>query len=119
MDERQPVIISAVRTAIGTFGGALKDVTAVDLGKTVIKEVLVRAGVRPVVPGDAREIRPSIARDTEKSEIEARYMDWDQSLRPVYIDEVIMGNVLQGAQGQNPGRQASIRAGVPQETNVL
>ncbi|MBM4443999.1 MAG: acetyl-CoA C-acetyltransferase [Chloroflexi bacterium] len=118
MDERQPVIVSAVRTAIGTFGGALKDVPAVDLGRTVIKEVLVRAGVRPGVPGDAREIRPSVARDVEKSEIEARYMDWDQSLRPVYIDEVIMGNVLQGAQGQNPGRQASIRAGVPQETNV-
>jgi len=37
----------------------------------------------------------------------------------VYIDEVIMGNVLQGGQGQNPGRQASIRAGVPQETNVF
>ncbi len=119
MDARQPVIVSAVRTAIGTFGGALKDVPAVDLGKTVVREVLVRAGVRPVVPGDAREIRPSIVRDIEKSEIEAKYMDWDQRLRPVYIDEVIMGNVLQGAQGQNPGRQASIRAGVPQETNVF
>ena len=119
MDERQPVIVSAVRTAIGTFGGALKDVPAVELGRTVIREVLVRAGVRPDVPGDAREIRPSVARDVDRSEIEAKYMDWDQSLRPVYIDEVIMGNVLQGAQGQNPGRQASIRAGVPQETNVF
>jgi len=119
MDEKQPVIVSAVRTAIGNFGGALKDVPAVDLGRLVIKEVLVRAGVRPVVPGDAREIRPSVARDVEKSEIEAKYLDWDQSLRPVYIDEVIMGNVLQGGQGQNPGRQASIRAGVPQETNVF
>lgn len=119
MDERQPVIVSAVRTAIGTFGGALKDVPAVELGRTVIREVLVRAGVRPDVPGDAREIRPGVSRDVEKSEIEAKYMDWDQSLRPVYIDEVIMGNVLQGAQGQNPGRQASIRAGVPQETNVM
>src|SRR4030042_1329620 len=46
MDERQPVIISAVRTAIGTFGGALKDVPAADRGRTVIREVLVRAGVR-------------------------------------------------------------------------
>ncbi len=119
MDNRQPVIVSAVRTAIGNFGGALKDVPAVDLGRLVIKEVLVRAGVRPVVPGDAKEIRPSVARDVEKSEIEAKYLDWDQSLRPVYIDEVIMGNVLQGGQGQNPGRQACIRAGVPQETNVF
>jgi acetyl-CoA C-acetyltransferase len=119
MDVREPVIVSAVRTAVGSFGGALKDVTAVDLGTTVVKEVLLRAGVRPAAPEDTKEIRPSVARDIEKSEIEAKYMDWDQSLRPVYIDEVIMGNVLQGAQGQNPGRQASIRAGVPQETNVF
>ena len=119
MDSRQPVIVSAVRTAIGSFGGALKDVTAIDLGRIVIREVLRQAGVRPVAPGDAKEIRPSISRDIEKSEIEAKYMDWDQSLRPVYIDEVIMGNVLQGAQGQNTGRQASIKAGMPQETNVF
>lgn len=119
MDARQPVIVSAVRTAVGTFGGALKDVLAVDLGKTAVKAALTRAGVRPAAPQDAREIRPSIARDIDKSEIEAKYMDWDPGLRPVYIDEVIMGNVLQGAQGQGPGRQASIRAGVPQETNVI
>ena len=113
MDARQPVIVSAVRTAIGTFGGALKDVLAVDLGKTVIKEVLVRAGVRPAAPGDAREIRPRISRDVDKSEIEARDMDWDQALRPVYMAEVIMGNVLQAGLGQAPARQASLRAGLP------
>ncbi len=60
MDARQPVIVSAVRTAIGSFGGVLKDVAAVDLGRTVIKEALRRAGVRPVAPEYAREIRPSI-----------------------------------------------------------
>ena len=116
MDARQPVIVSAVRTAIGSFGGVLKDVAAVDLGRTVIKESLKRAGVRPVAPEYAKEIRPSISKDIEKSEIEAKYMDWDQALRPVYIDEVIMGNVLQAAQGQNPGRQAMIYAGLPKET---
>jgi acetyl-CoA C-acetyltransferase len=85
----------------------------------VIKEVLRRAGVRPVVPDDLKEIRPRILKEVEKSEIEAKYMDWDTSLQPIKIDEVIMGNVLQGGQGQNTGRQASIRAGVPQETNVF
>jgi acetyl-CoA C-acetyltransferase len=119
MDNNQPVIVSAVRTAVGGFGGCLRDVPVVDLGKVVIKEVLRRAGVRPVVPDDLKEIRPRILRDVEKSEIEAKYMDWDASLQPIKIDEVIMGNVLQGGQGQNTGRQASIRAGVPQETNAF
>ena len=119
MDARQPVIVSGVRTAIGSFGGVLKDVTAVDLGRTVIKETLRRAGVRPVAPEYAKEIRPSISKDVEKSEVEAKYMDWDQALRPVYIDEVIMGNVLQAGLGQHTGRQASIKAGVPQETTVF
>ncbi len=43
---REAVIVSAVRTAVGTFGGALRDVSAVELGSLVIKEVLERAGVR-------------------------------------------------------------------------
>jgi acetyl-CoA C-acetyltransferase len=119
MDNNQPVIVSAIRTAVGGFGGCLRDVPVVDLGKVVIKEVLRRAGVRPVVPDDLKEIRPRILKEVEKSEIEAKYMDWDASLQPIKIDEVIMGNVLQGGQGQNTGRQASIRAGVPQETNAF
>lgn len=44
---REVVIASAVRTAIGSFGGSLKDVPAVDLGAIVIKEALNRAGVKP------------------------------------------------------------------------
>lgn len=44
---REVVIASAVRTAIGSFGGGLKDVPAVDLGAIVIKEALNRAGVKP------------------------------------------------------------------------
>lgn len=39
------VIVSAARTAIGSFGGALSTVPAVELGKVVIKEVLKRAGI--------------------------------------------------------------------------
>lgn len=44
---REVVIASAVRTAVGSFGGALKSVTPMDLGATVIKEALKRAGVKP------------------------------------------------------------------------
>ena len=119
MDSRDAVIISVVRTAVGAFGGSLRDVPVVDLGKTVIKEVLKRAGVRPIVSEELKGIRPAVTRDVEKSEIEAKCMDWDEGLQPLAIDEVIMGNVIQGGQGQNTGRQASIRAGVPQETGAF
>ncbi|AYD41113.1 acetyl-CoA C-acetyltransferase [Clostridium fermenticellae] len=74
------VIASAVRTAIGKFGGTLKDVSAVDMGAAVIKEALKRANV-----------------NSEN------------------VDEVIMGNVLQAGLGQNPARQALIKAGIPEE----
>jgi acetyl-CoA C-acetyltransferase len=45
---RDVVIVSAARTPVGSFGGALKDVPAADLGGIVIKEALKRAGVDPV-----------------------------------------------------------------------
>jgi acetyl-CoA C-acetyltransferase len=44
---RDVVIAGACRTPIGTFGGGLKNLTAVDLGTTVVADVLKRAGVRP------------------------------------------------------------------------
>ncbi|APM41005.1 acetyl-CoA C-acetyltransferase [Clostridium kluyveri] len=44
---REVVIVSAVRTAIGSFGGTLKDVPAVELGAVVIKEAVKRANVKP------------------------------------------------------------------------
>src|SRR3954464_10191136 len=47
------VILSACRTPIGAFGGAFKDVTAVDLGAHVIREAIARAGVPPADIGDA------------------------------------------------------------------
>jgi len=78
---RQVVIASAVRTAVGSFGGTLKDIPAVQLGGLVIKEVLRRARLR-----------------SEK------------------VDQVIMGNVLQAGQGQNPARQAAANAGISQYT---
>jgi acetyl-CoA C-acetyltransferase len=45
MDE--VLIVSAVRSAIGKFGGALKDISAMDLGAAVIKESLKRANILP------------------------------------------------------------------------
>lgn len=77
---REVVIVSAVRTPIGSFGGALGQIPAVELGALVIKEAMRRAGITPE-----------------------------------QVDEVIMGNVLQAGLGQNPARQAAIKAGVPQE----
>ncbi len=81
---KEIVIASACRTAIGKFGGTLKDVPAVELGATVIKEAVNRAG-----------------------------------LKPEQIDEVIMGGVIMGGLGQNPARQASIKAGLPVECTAM
>ncbi|HAT4070191.1 acetyl-CoA C-acetyltransferase [Clostridium perfringens] len=77
---REVVIASAVRTALGSFGGSLKDVPAVDLGALVIKEALNKAGVKPEC-----------------------------------VNEVLMGNVIQAGLGQNPARQAAVKAGLPVE----
>lgn len=46
---REVVIVSAVRTPIGSFGGALKDVSAVDLGTIAVKEALKRANLDPAL----------------------------------------------------------------------
>ena len=43
----EAVIVSAVRTPIGRFGGGLSDVSAVDLGAVVVEEAVKRAGVEP------------------------------------------------------------------------
>ncbi|MGJ0391955.1 MAG: acetyl-CoA C-acetyltransferase [Methylocystis sp.] len=72
------VIVSAARTAVGSFNGAFATVPAHELGAAAVKAALERAGVEAAV-----------------------------------VDEVILGQVLTAAQGQNPARQAAIRAGVP------
>ncbi len=77
---KEVAIVSAVRTAVGSFLGTLANTPAVDLGALVIAESLKRINL-----------------DGSK------------------VDEVIMGNVLQAGLGQNPARQASIKAGLPQE----
>jgi len=54
IDDRDVVIVSACRTAIGTFGGSLKDSNAVELGSTVMKEAIRRAGIDPAEIDDVR-----------------------------------------------------------------
>ncbi len=78
------VIVSAVRTPVGKFGGTLAKTPATELGAIVIKEALARANV-PL----------------------------DQ------VSEVIMGQVLTAGVGQNPARQAMMKAGVAKETPAL
>ncbi len=48
------VIVSACRTAVGTFGGSLKDLNAATLGSVVMKEAVKRAGIDPVTIDDVR-----------------------------------------------------------------
>jgi acetyl-CoA C-acetyltransferase len=78
------VIVSAVRTPFGSFGGTLGKIGATDLGAMVIKEAVVRAGIAPAE-----------------------------------INECIMGMVLPCGYGQNPAKQAAIKAQLPQEVEAI
>ncbi|MEN2767254.1 acetyl-CoA C-acetyltransferase [Ornithinibacillus xuwenensis] len=80
---KKSVIVSGARTPFGKFGGALKPLTASQLGGKAIAEAVKRAGIS----GDE-------------------------------VNEVIMGNVLQGGQGQLPSRQAAREAGLPWEVKT-
>ncbi|MHC5036208.1 MAG: acetyl-CoA C-acetyltransferase [Planctomycetota bacterium] len=114
-----PVIVSGARTAVGSFGGTLKDTPVVELGSIVIREAVRRAGLRPVIDEVSRNSRPKVFGDFERTEHQAKYYQFDDKATPVAFDECIMGNVLQGGLGQNPGRQASIYAGLPEETTAI
>ena len=81
---REVVIISAVRTAVGNFFGALSPFNATELGGWVIEEAVKRSGIR-------------------KED----------------VDEVIMGNVLPCGLGQNPARQAMIKARLPMSGGAI
>ncbi len=52
-------------------------------------------------------------------DLEKKAYDYADSLKPIRIDEVIMGNVVGAGQGQNVARQAMIKAGIPKETNAF
>jgi acetyl-CoA C-acetyltransferase len=72
------VIVAALRTGVGKFGGTIGKIPAADLGAKIISALLAKTGVKPDM-----------------------------------ISEVLLGQVLTAAVGQNPARQASIRAGLP------
>jgi acetyl-CoA C-acetyltransferase len=76
-------IVSAARTPIGKFAGALADVPATTLGGIAIRAAVERAGLDPASAS---------------------------------IDEVFMGQVLQGGAGQAPARQALLKAGLADTT---
>jgi acetyl-CoA C-acetyltransferase len=116
---RDAVIVSGARTAVGEFGGSLKGISVVELGKVVIKEAIKRAGLRPAISDFIKSCRPAQLGDFDMTDIQKKYYDYDSALKAVYIDEVIMGNVLNASVGQNPPRQAAIFAGLPEETNVF
>lgn len=116
---KEVVVVSGVRTAIGVFGGTLKDIAVVQLGALVIKEVLKKSGLRPKSSEKLMGYAPEKLKGTGLIELEEKHSDWDGSLKEVQVDEVIMGNVLQAGQGQNTARQATIYAGVPKETNAF
>jgi acetyl-CoA C-acetyltransferase len=109
------VIVSGIRTPVGSFGGVLKSVPVVELGTLVMKEVLKQAGLRPVADSSGKEFAPDALKDQGMIDLEKTGYDYDDNLAPVCIDEVIMGNVLQAGQGQNTARQAMIGAGISRE----
>ncbi len=113
---RDVVIVSGARTAVGNFGGSLKDVPVAELGAAVIRAALERAGVRPVTGDKVASYAPKALADQGRIDLETTHYRYDEGLRPLQVDEVIMGNVVGAGQGQNVARQASIRAGVPKET---
>jgi len=111
------VIVGAARTPVGRFGGSLKDIPAYELGAIAIKGLLKKVGIKPARSEEDKEFYPSKL-PFGIIELEEKYYDYSEGVE-VKIDEVIMGNVLQAAQGQNPARQASIMAGVPKETPAM
>jgi len=109
------VIVSGVRTAIGNYGGALQNIPVVKLGSIVIREALKKVGLRPKRDPEVLGYAPEVFKDGGMIDLEKKYADWDESQQEVRVDEVIMGNVLQGGQGQNTARQAAVYAGIPKE----
>ncbi len=116
---REVVIVSGARTAIGTFGASLKEVSAIKLGAIIIREALKKVGLKPIVRKELLEVAPDVFKGTGMIDLEKSHYQWDESMEGVQVDEVIMGNVIQAGQGQNPARQAMIYAGVPKETNAF
>jgi len=115
---KEVVIVSAVRTAIGTFGGSLKDISAVDLGVAAVHESLVRAGCKPVSGTELLAAAPDKLKG-KTADVEEKSNNWADGLKEIQVDEVIMGHVVPAGLGQNTAHQVCIRAGLPKETGAF
>jgi len=113
---KEAVIVSGVRTAVGTFGASLKDVPAVKLGSIVLREVFKKVGLKPTTRKEVLEFSPDVFKGAGVTELEKSNQQWEGAAQEIQVDEVVLGNVLMAGQGQNPGRQAMIYAGLPKET---
>jgi acetyl-CoA C-acetyltransferase len=102
---KEVVIVSAARTAVGTFGASLKDVSAIKLGAIAIGGAIKKARFKPIVKKDLLDVAPDAFKQAGMTELEKSHYKWDESIQGVQVDEVIMGNVLQAGQGQNPARR--------------
>jgi acetyl-CoA C-acetyltransferase len=116
---RDVVIVSGARTPIGSFGGSLKTTPVADLGALVLKETLKKAGLRPAVTEALICHEPDCLKGHGMTDLERQHFDYDESLQPVQVEEVIIGNVVGAGQGQNVARQAMIKAGIPKETSAF
>jgi acetyl-CoA C-acetyltransferase len=119
MDLKEVVVVSGARTPVGAFGGSLKSVSAIDMGALVMKAAIDRAGLKPVASDAMQQAAPDALKDRGQIPLEADAADWNAGATPVTIDEVVVGHVLTAGLGQNPGRQAMIRAGIPKETPAI
>ena len=80
MRNEEIVIAGGVRTAIGKFGGSLKDFSAVQLGSKVIGEVLRKNKLRPIPPKENVMFQPKHL-EHGMIELEKKFHDWDDSFR--------------------------------------
>jgi len=113
---RNAVIVSGIRTPVGSFGGTLKSTPVVELGALVLKETLKKVNLRPVATSPLTRHEPDALKGLGMIDLEKEGHDYDEALQPVAVNEVIMGNVVGAGQGQNVTRQAMIKAGIPKET---
>ena len=113
------VIVSGIRTPVGTFGGTLKSTPVVQLGALVLKETLKKVNLRPVATDNLTRFEPDALKGLGMIDLEKGAYDYDDSFQAVEIDEVILGNVVGAGQGQNVARQAMIRAGISKETGAF
>ena len=116
---RDVVIVGGIRTPVGSFGGSLKGTPVVTLGSLVLKETLKKLGLRPFASEELKGFEPDALKGLGMIELEKNTYDYDDSLQPLEIDEVIMGNVIGAGQGQNVARQATVHAGIPKEVNAF